>query len=216
MRQPVASVFALAAAALAEPGLPTAACARMEEIIKQAEWLADLIQHALHSAVPGPASNGLSDLPAVTREAVAAECVTWAGEVSLAAPPAPVFTAVHPVLLRRMIANLLSNAMRAAGPSGRVTLNIGQHEGSARLSVEDTGPGFGKIQKGLGLGLAAVLRDAHKHGGKLECGDGAGGGARVSLTLPIARTQTPGAGTEQEHPRAVSPEPARSRGRDLA
>ena len=216
MRQPVASVFALAAAALAEPGLPQAACARMEEIIRQAEWLADLIQHALHSAAPGSPGGGLSDLLTATREAVAGECVTWAGEVDLVAQPAPVLTAVHPVLLRRMVANLLSNAMRAAGPSGRVTLQVGQQESSARLCVEDTGPGFGKIQKGLGLGLAAVLRDALLHGGRLECGDSPGGGARVSLTLPITRAQPPGHGTDQEDPRAVGPEPGTSRGRGLA
>jgi hypothetical protein len=77
MRQPVASVFALAAAALAEPGLPQPACARMEEIIKQAEWLADLIQHALHTAVPGSPGTCQSDLLRVSRKAVAAECVTW-------------------------------------------------------------------------------------------------------------------------------------------
>ncbi len=191
MRQPVASVFALAAAVLAEPGLSQAACTRMDEIIKQAEWLADLIQHALHTTVPGAPGSCRSDLLSVANEAVAAECVTWVGEVKLVASAGPVYTAVHPVLLRRMVANLLSNAMRAAGPSGRVTLQVGQEEGSARLCVEDTGPGFGKIQKGLGLGLAAVLRDAIRHGGRLECGNGTGGGARVSLTLPIASTHSP-------------------------
>jgi signal transduction histidine kinase len=189
MRQPVASVFALAAAALAEPGLPEAACARMEQIIKQAEWLADLIRHALQTAVADSPSSCQSDLVKVARTAVAAECVTWEGEIHLVASAGPVFTAVHPVLLRRMVANLLSNAMRAAGASGRVTLKVGQAEGSARLCVEDTGPGFGKIQKGLGLGLAAVVRDAIKHGGGLECGNGQDGGARVSLTLPIAGAQ---------------------------
>jgi signal transduction histidine kinase len=206
MRQPVASVFALAAAALAEPGLPQAACERMEEIIKQAEWLADLIQHALHTA--GPASPGgcQSDLLEAAHEAVAAECATWPGEVELVVPAGQLVTAIHPVLLRRMVANLLSNAMRAAGPSGRVALEVGQEEGSARLCVDDTGPGFGKIQKGLGLGLAGVLRDAIKHGGRLECGDGPGGGARVSLTLPIVRAQSP-VGAYQEDPRKVSTEP---------
>ena len=225
MRQPVASVFALAAAVMAEPGLPQAACARLEEIIKQAEWLADLIQHALYTAVPdnavpdtavpdtavpGSPASLRSDLVRLAQEAVAAECVTWEGEVKLVTQAGPVVTAVHPVMLRRMVANLLSNAMRAAGPSGRVTIEVGQEDGSARLCVEDTGPGFGKIQKGLGLGLAAVLRDAGTHGGGLECGDGPGGGARVSLTLPIARAQSPADGAYAEDPRTVSLEPGTS------
>ena len=211
MRQPVASVFALAAAALAEPGLPKAACARIEEIIKQAEWLADLIQHALHNPAPGSAGSCQTDLLALAHEAVGAECVTWEGEARLVASAGPVFTLVHPVLLRRMVTNLLSNAMRAAGPSGMVTVEVGQQGGLAWLCVEDTGPGFGKIQKGLGLGLTAVLRDAIKHGGRLECSDGPGGGARVSLWLPLVRSESPAESAYADDSRAVTAEPELSR-----
>jgi signal transduction histidine kinase len=192
MRQPVASVFALAAAAMAEPGLPQAARARLELIVEQAEWLADLLQHSLHSAEPaGPASCQI-DLLQVARETVAAESVTWAGRLRIVSLAEPVLTAIHPVLLRRMVANLLSNATRAAGPSGTVTVEVGHQQNAALLSVEDSGPGFGKIPSGLGLGLAAVSRIAIRYGGRLEHGGGASGGARVSLWLPLALQ--PGAG----------------------
>jgi hypothetical protein len=53
MRQPVAGVLALAGAALAEPGLPGAARVRLEEIVQQAEWLADMIQDWLDGARQG-------------------------------------------------------------------------------------------------------------------------------------------------------------------
>jgi hypothetical protein len=76
MRQPVASVFALAAAALAEPGVPQAARTRLEQIVDQAEWLADLIQHSLQTVEPGVPDACLSDLLRVASEAVAAEHVT--------------------------------------------------------------------------------------------------------------------------------------------
>jgi signal transduction histidine kinase len=184
MRQPVASVFALAAAALAEPGIPGTARARMEDIIKQAEWLADLIWYALHTAAPDGRAGCATDLRSVAREVVDAERLTWPGEARTVTPAEPVLVAVQPVTLRRMIANLVSNAIRAAGPSGRVLVEVGCEQGAAFLCVEDTGPGFGKIEKGLGLGLAAVRRDAGQYGGKLECGNGARGGARVSLLLP--------------------------------
>ena len=187
MRQPLASMFALAAAALAEPGLPEAAGARLEQMVEQAEWLADLIEHSLQLAAPDAPGGGGADLVRVASEVAVAERMTWPGEVRMVSQPSAVFTDVHPVLLRQMVANLVGNATRAAGPSGTVTIEVGRQESSALLTVEDSGPGFGnKIPPGLGLGLAAVSRNAIRHGGRVECGRGAGGGARVQLWLPLS------------------------------
>jgi signal transduction histidine kinase len=187
MRQPLASMFALAAAALAEPGLPEAAGARLEQMVEQAEWLAELIQHSLQLAAPDAPDAGGADLAHVAGDVAAAERMTWPGEVRMVSQPSAVFTDVHPVLLRRMVANLVGNATRAAGPSGTVTVEVGRQQGSALLAVEDTGPGFGnKIPPGLGLGLAAVSRNAVRHGGRVECDRSAGGGARVHLWLPLS------------------------------
>jgi signal transduction histidine kinase len=200
MRQPLASMFALAAAALAEPGLPPAARARLEQMTEQAEWLADMIEHSLQLAAPDAPGGGGAELVRVASEVAAAERMTWPGEVRMASHPSAVFTDVHPVLLRQMVANLVGNATRAAGPSGTVTIEVGRQRNSALLAVEDTGPGFGnKIPPGLGLGLAAVSRNATRHGGRIECGRGAGGGARVQLWLPLSARLTqaePGLRTE--------------------
>ena len=65
-----------------------------------------------------------------------------------------------------------------------VTVQIRRRNGLATLVVEDSGPGFGKIPSGAGLGLSAVARNIVRHGGRMECARGAGGGARVSLWLP--------------------------------
>lgn len=187
MRQPLASMFALAAAALAERGLPPAARARLEQMVEQAEWLADLIEYSLQLAAPDAPGGGGADLVRIASEVAAAERMTWPGEVKMASQPSAVFTDVHPVLLRQMVANLVGNATRAAGPSGTVTIEVSRQQSSALLAVEDTGPGFGnKIPPGLGLGLAAVSRNAIRHGGRIECGHGAGGGARVQLWLPLS------------------------------
>jgi hypothetical protein len=47
VRQPVAIMMALAAAALTESDLPAATRHRLEQIIEQAEWLSDMIRSGL-------------------------------------------------------------------------------------------------------------------------------------------------------------------------
>jgi len=53
MRQPVAAVLALTGAALSEPGVPGSARVRLEQIVQQAESLADMIQEWLYVAQAG-------------------------------------------------------------------------------------------------------------------------------------------------------------------
>jgi signal transduction histidine kinase len=50
MRQPVAAVLALTGAALSEPALPQTVRVRLEQIVQQAESLADMIQEWLYVA----------------------------------------------------------------------------------------------------------------------------------------------------------------------
>lgn len=193
MRQPVASVFALAAAALAEPGLPAASRERLKQIVGQAGWLADMIDDFLHETQPEEAGEaGQTDEVAVRpdvvrtlNEVIAAGRLSWSCDLTVISPAAPVQCTLPPSLLRRTVSNVLSNAARAAGPSGIVTVQIRRRRGLVVLVVEDSGPGFGNIPSGVGLGLSAVARNIVRHGGKVECGRGAGGGARVSLWLPL-------------------------------
>jgi signal transduction histidine kinase len=126
----------------------------------------------------------LADIVHVVNEVIAAESLTWPGDVALTAPPGPVWCMLPPVPLRRAVCNLLDNATRAAGPAGRVTVEIQQHQDRVLLAVEDNGPGFGKIPNGAGLGWSSVASNVVKYGGRMECSCGVRGGARVSLWLP--------------------------------
>lgn len=186
MRQPVTRMVALAVAALAEPDLPQPTRARLEQIMKQAEWLEDMIKYLLYTATLHDPGGCQTDLRQVAHEAAATERVTWPGDMKITGVAGPVLVAVDSVPLRRMVANLLANATRAAGPAGTVTLDIGYQRRLAMLAIEDTGPGFGKIERGLGLGLAEVSRCVAAYGGRLDHGCCANGGARVSLWLPRA------------------------------
>jgi len=186
MRQPVAGVFTLAAAALAEPGLPGNVRGRLEQILEQAQWLADIIQQCLLVGEPPEVGSRLFDLASLAAEAAAAERVTYEGELDTARVAAePVPTCGDRVDARRIIANLLSNATRAAGPRGTVRIEVGYDDGRALLSVDDSGPGFGRIQEGPGLGLREVARSIDRCAGRIEYGCGPLGGVRVRLWLPL-------------------------------
>ena len=200
MRQPIASTMALAAAALTEPGLPAAARDRLQQIIKQAEWLADMIHSCLTAQQQEEPeettepSHDLADIVNVVGEVVAAECLTWAGDVTLTAPAGPVWCMFSRALLRRTVSNVLDNAVRAAGPDGTVSIEIQQRDDAVMLAVEDNGPGFGEIPSGVGLGLSAVARNVIKYGGRIEYSCGA---ARRRAGQPMAflnRIRPKGAG----------------------
>jgi signal transduction histidine kinase len=193
IRQPIAGVLALAGAALAEGELPENARSRLERIIGLAEWQADVVEDWLESCGDsGPPRAGHTDVVQVANEAAAAERLTWAGDLTLVWPPEPVFAVAPPVSLRRIAANLLANATRAAGPDGAVIVEISRLGDQMLLAVEDDGPGFGWLPSGRGLGLPAVARQAARHGGRVECGQGSLGGGRVSLWLPLAESRMEG------------------------
>ena len=190
IRQPIAGVLAIAGAALAEVGIPDSTRGRLEQIVELAEWQSHVIEHLLQASGPGQPDAGHSDVIRVVNEAAAAERLTWAGELAVVWPHERAFATVHPVILRRMTANLLANATRAAGPSGTVAIKVCTQDGRILLVMEDNGPGFGWLAEGSGLGLSAVAQQAVRHGGRLECGRGSLGGARVGLWLPLAEAPT--------------------------
>jgi two-component system, OmpR family, sensor kinase len=103
-----------------------------------------------------------------------------------------------------ILRNLFQNAMRAAGPQGRIHLNLFEHEGFAVAEVWDSGPGVPPSEReriferlvrldhsraqdagGSGLGLAIARGYARAHGGDLVCVDPGGPGALFRLTLPL-------------------------------
>lgn len=105
-------------------------------------------------------------------------------------------------LLRRMVRNLLENAMRygaAAGHEDDVVLSLSRENGSPVLRVCDRGPGVppeyrdrifepffrlpGASERagGVGLGLSLVKSIAERHGAEICCTGRSGGGACFEL-----------------------------------
>lgn len=103
-----------------------------------------------------------------------------------------------PDRLTQALRNLLANARRAAGVGGSVTLNLAAVGEELVFTVSDTGPGlpadlgeriFDPFVSGAGssgLGLSVSRQIAELHGGRLEGGNGAGGGAEFRLSIPDA------------------------------
>ena len=107
-----------------------------------------------------------------------------------------------PVLLERIVANLVANAVRYAGAAGPVTVRAEQYKRAVELRVVDHGPGIpeadrarmfepfqrlgdhGAASGGIGLGLAVAQGFAQAIGATLEPDTTPGGGLTMVLSLP--------------------------------
>jgi signal transduction histidine kinase len=106
-------------------------------------------------------------------------------------------------LLNRAASNLLENELTHLPVGCRVSIRLYSHHGSAELVIEDNGPGFppeiggraferfvkGKHSPGHGLGLAFVDAVVQAHGGEASVSDRPGGGAVITLSLPVHMLQ---------------------------
>jgi signal transduction histidine kinase len=104
--------------------------------------------------------------------------------------------------VERVLVNTLLNALSfAPDKGGRVTLSVRAEGGEAVIEVEDNGPGFppellaggvkafGTTRKekgGTGLGLFVCGQVARRHDGTMVLANVPGGGALVTVRLPLA------------------------------
>ncbi|HEY6835672.1 MAG TPA: GAF domain-containing protein [Gaiellaceae bacterium] len=130
-----------------------------------------------------------SVLSKIVREAVPQETLL---ELDV---PSDLAVIADPLVLDRVVSNLLVNATRHGEPP--VTLAAEQRDRHIRISVADHGEGvpedirprlFERFERGIdapgtGLGLAIARAYARAHGGDLVYDD-AGGGARFEFVLP--------------------------------
>ncbi|MHA6323720.1 hybrid sensor histidine kinase/response regulator [Roseivivax sp. CAU 1753] len=123
--------------------------------------------------------------------------------------PCDAIVTSDPAYLRRVIQNLVGNAIRYTD-RGRVLVGVRRHGNSARIEVWDTGPGiaeedqdaiFEEFQRldrhasrndGLGLGLAIVERACARLGHPLGVWSEPGRGACFRVSVPIANRSAAG------------------------
>jgi two-component system, sensor histidine kinase and response regulator len=114
---------------------------------------------------------------------------------------APVLIQGDAALLRRVLDNLLSNALKFAPDQSEVTLAVLAHDDQVLLQVRDRGKGvspelreqiFAKFEIGqhlpqmkqIGLGLAFCKMVVEAHGGQIQVGDHHPIGCMFTITLP--------------------------------
>jgi len=167
----------------------------IEEVTRLELLVRELLAYArpveLHRepvALRGLAEQAAEELERVSRYAA----------IELAIPPELEVDADE-TLLRRVLVNLLSNAIEALHDGGGTVRVMGARlpDGGVELIVEDDGVGiapedrerifepfFSRKEAGVGMGLPISRRIVEQHGGSLELPPRPGGGTRVRLVLP--------------------------------
>lgn len=114
-------------------------------------------------------------------------------------------------LIKRVIGNLISNAVKFTPQEGKITVSTSLREGMLEIAIVDTGPGIHKqfhelifdkywqgknvpndVRKGVGLGLAFCKMAIEAHNGRIWVESGTGIGSKFVFTLPLSRSSSLG------------------------
>jgi two-component system, OmpR family, sensor kinase len=171
--------------------------ARRAEIIRNLEEIDALIEEILLASRLDRADAPLS-LDTIDLSAIAAD---EAERLSLTFDGAPLRMQGDAVLLRRLIRNLLENAVKHGAPP--VELKLEPQGQSLLLTLRDHGAGVAEADQarifepffrprgrsesagGWGLGLSLVRQITERHGGTIACTNAPGGGALFTVRLPL-------------------------------
>ncbi len=147
----------------------------------------------------------MSDLASIARHVLdALRPLTGHKHVSLSCLE-PVTVVCDADVVRRVIANLVGNALKFTPSDGEVSVHISRNDRFACVSVSDNGPGIeaalqerifekfaqleGPLRKsGAGLGLAFAKMAVDAHGGHISVDSQISRGSTFSFTLPLDRT----------------------------
>ncbi|MDW8438608.1 MAG: ATP-binding protein [Chloroherpetonaceae bacterium] len=115
------------------------------------------------------------------------------------------FVECYPAQLNQVFLNVITNAAQAIETYGKITIVTWTENGSAKISIADTGVGIPEanlkkifepffttkpVGQGTGLGLSIVYKIIERHNGKIEVKSKVGEGTEVIITLPLKQKET--------------------------
>jgi heavy metal sensor kinase len=108
----------------------------------------------------------------------------------------------NPLHLKRLVINLIDNAIRFTPTHGEIEIGAAARNGRATLRVADSGSGIpaeelpfifdrffrgrARAESGNGLGLSLCREIVRLHGGEIAATNRDGGGCEFNVTLPLA------------------------------
>jgi signal transduction histidine kinase len=174
---------------------------RVRRSVQRAEATIEALLTLATSELGAAAAEGL-DLATAAEDAIdAARATIDEREIQVQASLEPAPTRGDRVLLERMVANLVENAVRHNHPGGSIWVRTRHHDGSSVLEVENTGPPVSAAQipvlfepfaraeqrvgfdQGVGLGLSIADAIARAHGAEISARERDGGGLELTVTI---------------------------------
>jgi len=175
----------------------------LDQLVRLVENLLDMSR--LQAGVLGTNPQPLSTADAVAK--AAEDLGPAAANAAIQVPDELAEIYADPALVERILANLLSNALRHSPPDQPPMISASEHAGTVEIRVIDHGPGISAADRdrvflpfqrlgdrgnatGVGLGLALSRGLAEAMGGSLDPDTTPGGGLTMTLRLPTADRAT--------------------------
>lgn len=185
-----------------EPTITRSAELLISQIERFESLLTDLLEVSRFDAQAAILEVEAVDLTTLVKETIDYIHPSQDRMVHLKAPNSPVMVDVDPRRIKRILRNLISNAIdHSEGKS--IDVLISESENEVSVGVRDYGDGFNYTDKkllferfwradssrarttgGTGLGLSIALEDAKLHQGEIDAWSERGQGAHFVLTIP--------------------------------
>ena len=186
---------------LIEPRIETEGAESVNLIREEVERITDLVNQWLFVARAQPPERRPHDLVEMLGDVGRRQkpALTHAGTPLEINAPGPAIIDCDKLRIEQVLRNLIVNSSQAMPEGGPIIAQVRMATGEAHLTIRDSGPGFSREalarfgepffserEGGMGIGLTLAREVVQAHDGSIEASNHAGGGALVSITLPLS------------------------------